>query len=853
MTVRGTAQSSRWGVALRLARRDFSWRFKGLRLLIVCLFLGAGALAAIGTLEGAIRAELSDRGQEILGGDVEFAVYAREASAEELTAMRAMGAVSGGRRVQAMAAAGTRTVPIQLKSVDASWPLYGTLTLADGRTARAPPDGSAWAGQGALDRLGIGVGDTIRLGERDVRVGGVIANEPDRLSEGFALGPAVLISDQTLSRTGLAAYGSAVRSKYRVALPADVDPADAVEAFETRFPEAGWSTRTRERASPGADRLLANMGQFLSLVGLAALVIAGIGIAGAVSSWLESRRGTIATMKVLGADSSDVLRIHVLQVMAAALAGISAGLLVGVSIVPALASLLRDLLPVSSGYVFDGAALARAAAFALLVALVFSAPPLIAARRVTAMALLRARVAPPAHMWRDAALPVGLGLVAIAALALWTSYEPWLTAGFLGAAAAVLGLLALIGIGVRRIAGRIAGGTGRRGAALSLRLGIGALDRPGSPTVALVTALGFGLSAFAAIAFIQTALDRYIAGTVPDRAPDYFVLDVPQDDVAGFTRLVTRHVPGAEVRTVPALRGAILAYGPAGAMTRVADMENIPEGAWALRGERGLTYSARLPVGNRVTAGEWWPASYDGPALVSVDEELARALDLSIGDRLAIGLLGIEREATIASFRAIEWDDFGFNHALVFSPGAIDDAPHNYAASIILPPGADSGRRGDLLGAMVAAYPSSSAIELGRVLAQARDLLRSVAAAVLGAAAVAVLAGMAVLLGAIAAARARETYDTIVLRVLGASRRQLLGALILRYAVLAALLSVVALALGLGAGWYVMVEMFEFTFDPDWAVVAAVLLGGAAVVVITATLASLPVLRARPARALRSL
>ncbi|WP_066553705.1 ABC transporter permease [Croceicoccus bisphenolivorans] len=837
----------RWTIALRLARRDFSWRFRGLRLLVICLFLGAGALAAIGTLETAIRDQLADRGQAILGGDVEFAIYARQANPEELAAMQAMGRLSSGMRLQAMASTPDGAVsPVQLKSVDANWPLYGTMSLRDGRTVGAPPEGEAWVDSGVLDRLDVAVGETIRLGEADVRIAGVIGEEPDRLSEGFALGAPVLVSNATLEKTGLVQFGSMTRTKYRIALPRGSDADAAVESFESRFPDGGWGTRTRDRASPGADRLMANMGEFLGLVGLAALVIAGIGIAGAVSSWLEGRRGTIATLKVLGATSEDVLRIHVLQVLAAALVGIGAGLVAGVLAVPALSALLEGFLPVEARFTIDALALVRAALFGLLVALVFSAPPLLASRSVTAMALLRARIAPPEGLWRKAALPVGAGLAAICALALATSHEVVLTAGFLASAAGVLGVLGLIGFAVRKLAARVP----RSGGSLAFRMGIAALDRPGAATAALVTALGFGLAAFSAIAVIQTSLDTYIDGTVPDKAPDYFVLDLPRDREAAFRADVEAQVPGAQVRTVPAMRGAILAYGPADNMTWVSDLEEIPEGAWALRGERGLTYAAQLPAGNVVSRGEWWPADYSGPPLVSIDEELAQALDLNIGDKLVIGLLGVEREATIASFRRIEWDDMGFNYVLVFGPGAIDDAPHNLSASVILPEGVEGG---SLLRVLVREFPTSSVIEIGGVLAQAREILSSLSVAILAAASVAVFAGLAVLLGAVAAARARETYDTVVLRVLGASSRQLLGALVLRYVLLAAVLGVIALGIAAGTGWFVMDRLFEFPFRPDWPVVLAVLCGGAALIVAAATLASLPVLRARPARALRSL
>ncbi|HEX4847098.1 MAG TPA: FtsX-like permease family protein, partial [Novosphingobium sp.] len=540
-----------------------------------------------------------------------------------------------------------------------------------------------------------------------------------------------------------------------------------------------------------------------------------------------------------------IARIYLLQVAAAAVAGSLLGLAAGVLVTPLLAKALGELLPVAAGFTFDPWALLRAAAFGLLVALVFAAPPLLSARRYPAMALFRARVSPLARQWRDAALPVGLGLAGIAALALIGARQPAMVAGFLGGAAAILLLLGALGWAIRATAARLP-----RPQRPLLRIALSNLHRPGAQTGALVTALGFGLAAFVLLAAIQTSLDANIQARVPQRAPDYFVLDVPRDRAGDFVKTVETQAPGARVRTVPALRGAILAYGAEGRMIRVATLKRIPEDAWPLRGERGLTYSEEVPEGNVVTEGKWWPANYAGEPLVSIDERLAEALDLKIGDQLTIGLLGVERTARISSFRRIDWDSLGFNYVLVFSPNAIRDAPHNYAATIDLP---KAGDRGAMLRTLVRQFPTSSVIEVGGVLNQARDLLRQVSLAVLSAASVAVLAGIAVLLGAIAAARSSRLYDNVILRVLGASRRQLLGLQLAEYGLLSLVLAGVALALGTGTAWLVVVQLFEFEWLPDWPVVLATLGMGLALVIAFALAASLPLLRAKPAQALREL
>jgi len=834
-----------WVMAWRIARRDLNGRFRGLRLLLVCLFLGVGALAAIGTLTSAIRGELDNQGQVILGGDLEVELWQRPIDAQESAFLEQYGTLSPGLRMQAMASTGETTSPIELKAVADNWPLYGEFTLASGEVAGAPPAGTAWIAPGAAERLDLSVGDTFTIGRQDIIVGGIIADEPDRLSEGFQLGQTIIVPYEFPESAGLTLPGAMYQSKTRVAFTGNDDPEEVEEAIEDTYPEAGFDIRTSDRASPGADRFVSRMGEFLTLVGLAALVIAGIGIGGGVSSYLEARRNSIATLKILGATSTGISRIYALQVGAAALAGSALGLIAGLLVTPILASALGSLLPVETGFVLDPLALLRAAAFGLLVALIFAAPPLARARNYPAMALMRSRVSPLARDWRGSVLPVGLGVAGIVILALVGSRNPGLSALFLLGAAGMLGLLALLGLAIRHFSAKVP-----RPASPVLRLALGNLHRPGAATGALVTALGFGLAAFVLLAAVQTSLENNIRRSVPDRAPDYFVLDIPRDGVSEFLGLVGEEAAGSRVETVPTMRGNVLAYGPKDAMTRVSDLEELPDGAWGLRGERGLTYARGLPSGNVLVEGEWWPELYRGEPLVSIDEELANAADITVGDYITIGLLGTERTARVASLRRIDWESMGFNYVLVFSPNALADAPHNVAATISLPEGASAP---GLLRALVGAFPSSSVIEVGPLLREARSILDQVALAVLAAASVAVLAGIAVLLGAIAAARASRLYDTVILRVLGASRGQLLGLQLAEFVALAALLSVVALALGTVLGWLVIVQLFEFEWMPDWPRILAVLGGGLVLVLGFAVGASLPLLRARPASALRNL
>ncbi len=837
-----TSGAGDWRLAWRLARRELDLRFRGLRLLLACLILGVGALAAIGSLTDAIGRELGSRGAVLLGGDVEFAVSQRPIRADERAMLTRAGTLSETVRMQSSVVAGPaaapRVVPVELKGVDGAYPLYGALTLADGRHVGAPDADGVWLMPTAIDRLGVRPGQPVTIGNARFIVRGVIADEPDRLGEGFTLGPVAIVSMQGIARSGLLQPGSLYKGKYRVRLPARTDPQAVADRFRAAFPTEGWVARTRDRAAPTAARLVDRMGEFLALVGLSALVIAGIGVGNGVASYLAARRRSIATLKVLGATSALVTRIYLLQIGVVAGIGIAAGLVLGAAAVPLLLWAASKALPVAAEWTIEPLPLLRAAAHGALVALAFALPPLIAAGRTPPAGLLRGTVGRARAGWWRTVLAVAVPLALSAALAIGSSARAELAAGFLAAVAGALALLAGFGWLVRRGAALLP-----RPRRPLVRLAIAGLHRPGAQTVALVVALGLGLTLFVMLAATRSAIDANIAHTVPARAPALFALDVPRDREAAFRATVRRVAPAARITTVPVMRATITGYRD----ICVADLKAIPDDAWALRGERTITYSDTLPDGSEIVSGRWWPAGYTGPPLVSVDEQLARSLGLKVGDPLTVSLFGVERTARIASIRRISWDTLGFNFVLVFSPDAVADAPHNLAATIDMPP----GREGAVIRALLAPFPSVSVVEVRGVLAEVQGLVGQMAAAIAAAAGVAVLAGIAVLVGAIAAAREARSYDGVILRTLGATRGQVLASQAIEYALLALAVSALALALGLAGAWYVVAHVFSFAWLPDPVAIALTLAVGAVVTMGLGLAGGWRLLGVRPAAALR--
>jgi putative ABC transport system permease protein len=814
-------------LAWLFARRDLRGSKAGLRLLALCLFLGVAALAGIGSLSSAILGGLGERGQTILGGDIQFETAQRTASSQERAAMEKIGRVSETVRMRAMAAkiaapasAGvTDSVLAELKGVDGNWPLYGALKLAPGALGTEPKGLDVVVAPSLMEKLALKTGDTIRVGEAQFRIIGVIAEEPDRTGEGFTLGPVILADMEGVTATQLVQPGSLYNMKYRVETPASTDIVAAAQRFVRAFPEGGWETANRTNGAPGTRRFVERLGQFLALVGLTALAIAGIGVGNGVTSWLDEKRASIATLKTLGASSGTVFRTYLLEIGLVASAAIAVGLMAGAGLPWLIVALAGDRLPVVPSLSLYPVPLALAALFGLLIALLFSLAPLARARAVRPASLFRGGIQANERPAPAILLAILLTGAAITALAITTAVEPKFAAIFVASVLALLLLLAGLGWGIRRIAAALP-----RPRAPLARLALANLHRPGAQTGRLVVALGLGLTLFATLAVIQTSLANQIASTIPERAPSFFALDIPKDDEARFRNAVTAIAPKAEIRTVPMLRGPVVAVGD----KRVSEMASIPAEAWFLRGDRGLTFARDLPPGSQITAGQWWPKDYAGSPLVSLDVEI---------------------EATIASLRAINWDTMGFNFVLVFSPGTLESAPFTMAATIT----ADAKAEAGISRAVGQGFPAVSMIQVKDVISQVGTLLGQLASAISIAAGVAVLAGIAVLVGAIAAARRSRSYDAVLLKLLGATRGQVLAVQAMEYALLALILSGVALAIGSAAGWFAVTRLFDFEWTPDWPVVIATVAAGGLGTLVLGLLGTIPVLRARPAAALRDL
>jgi len=840
-------------IALRYAARELRAGVRGLRIVLACLALGVGAIAAVGSLREGIEAGLASEGRRLLGGDLEVQTGAeappdalrawlrgRGGQVSDIVGMRSMLVVPGPD-----GAGGGERQLVELKAVDGPYPLVGEAALSPSgslQDALAVRDGRPGlvAEQLVLDRLGVQPGAVLRLGNSAVQVRAALAAEPDRVAAPTILGPRAMISMAALPGTALVQPGSLLTYDIRTVLPPGTDVAALSADLRAAFPGQGWRIRNASEAAPGVARFIEQTSLFMTLVGLTALLVGGIGVATGVRAWLEARGRTIATLRCLGAPTRLIFQVYLIQVLALSAVGVGIGVLFGALAPAAGLALFGDVLPVPARLGLYPRSLGLAALYGLLTAGVFALWPLARAAEIPGAALFRDALQPVRMRARGWVLATNAVLaLLLVGLTVLTSPERGFALWFCGGAAATLLLF--------RAGGSVLMALARHAPRLSApwaRLGVANLYRPGATTPLMLVSLGLGLSTLAAVALIQGNIRSQVLEQLPVNAPSFYFIDIQNDQMARFTGVLQAQPGVGAVNEVPSLRARLVSVKGIPA----AEVKATPETQWALRGDRGLTYSRDVPEGSRIVAGEWWAADYAGPPLVSFDAALAKGWGVGVGDTLRVNVLGRDFDMRIASLREIAWRSLGINFTMVASPGFLERAPHTHIATVRVAPAGEAG----VLRAVTDALPNVSGIRVADVLGTVASLVGKIAAALAATGSITLVAGALVLVGAVAAGQRRRMAEAVVLKTLGATRQQIRGAWLVEFGIVGAAAGVIAALVGTLASWGVV----HFLMRADWVflpgVLAATLLGCVALMLGFGYAGTASALRARAAPFLRN-
>ncbi|MCW8993616.1 MAG: ABC transporter permease [Gammaproteobacteria bacterium] len=808
---------SRFRLAWRLLRRD--WRAGELRILLSALVIAVTATTAISFFTDRLQQAMVNQSSELLGGDLQLSAP-RPIDSRWLDEARVQGlAHTRVLEFPSVVVAGENFQLAGIKAVAEGFPLRGTLRTAwvpygeEQQADGLPAAGEAWVEARLLPLLGIGVGDTLELGSLTLRVTRVLTFEPGGNGNFASLAPRVLIGHDDLVRAAVVRPGSRVSYQYYFA-----GDEEALKRF-TRWlePQLEPSQRLMDvrEGRPSGGSALDRAEQYLGLASLVAVLLAGVAIAMGARRYSERHFDVTAVMRCLGAAQRDILGLFLPQLLLLGLIGSAAGVAAGYLTQFGLFHLLRELLPaelpapgmtpVLIGFLTGMTVLAG-----------FALPPVLRLRQVPALRVLRRELAPmPLRGW----LVYGAALLAMGLLMWRYTGSAQLTLSVIGGTLLALLILGLFAFGLLRASRSL-----HRGVGVAWRFGLNNLWRRPVLSVSQILAFGLTLMAMALITLVRGDLLSTWQTSLPDEAPNHFVVNVVPERVDAFRGFLdARQIESAGL--YPMVRGRLAEVNGIAIREFVSDEEG---GRGALNRELNLTWGDVLPEDNRLVEGEWFSAEDEGRKIVSIEAGLARRMGIALGDELTFSFGSATLTATVTSLRTVQWDSFRPNFFMIFPPGVLDPFPGTWMTSFYLP----DERKGELA-QMLRQFPAVTVIDLDRIMEQVRRILKQVTLAVEYVLVFVLLAGFAVLYAALQASLDERLYEGALLRTLGASRRQLRAGHLAEYALLGALAGLFAAGGAELTAFILYSQVFELDYAFKWWLwlslppIGAVLIGAA--------------------------
>jgi len=844
----------RW---MRIALIDLRGDLRRFGILLACLALGTGTIAMVGSVGAALQGALVRDATRMMGGDLEATRADRPANPEEVAFLQTFGPTTETIDTNGRAEAGENGAFLDIYAVGDNYPLVGNvlspeLPLGEKPFTLLAKQNGVWGAivdTVLLDRLGIGLGGQFTIGAVPYQIRGILDSVPDGAVRGFHLGLTTLISTEALAENPDARSplpGLLTQHRYKVLLDGRTYE-EASAAILQRFNDPEWSVRSPRDAAGTLARYYDLFTKFLLIVGLSSLLVGGVGVSNGVSAYIGERQRSIATMRSLGATDARISTHFLTQVGILAAIGVGLGLLAGaistLLVLPTLGRILNVDLPPNVNLL----SLLSAALFGLLAAFAFSYLPLVRAQQLRPALLFRSvGTSLQRPNWRTMLrprvfVPLVLVTLAIFGLAVLTTGDLRLVLYY--AVGVVLAFLLLRGAGwllqlVLRVLPRMP--------SAKVRAAFRNIYRPGSPAPVVIMSLGLGLAMLLVIAILQSNLHSQLLGEVQRDAPTLVATDLFEEEAQELQNLQQTNPIVTSVLSSPMLRGQVRTVRGIPA----TDFKNVGgEVAFMLRDEIPITWRPDLPADTTVTAGEWWPADYSGPPLISMHDIAQTELGLKIGDTVEIEMYGEMIEAKVANFRDYQFQN-GINFMVTFSPGALDEFPTSYLATIK----AAEGEETNLERLMAREFPEVTFIPIGDALNQAANILEQLSTAVGIVGGLAVINGLLVLAGTMAAGRKQRESDAVVNKVLGATRGDVVRIFALEYGLLGGFAAAIATLVGIAGAYTIITRAgLQIGFGVDPVLIIEVIIGAVALTIVTGAATTWRALSTKPAQYLRSL
>lgn len=850
-----------FGISMAWRETRAAWRH--FLYFFVCIALGVGTLVGVGLFAANIEGTVTREARGLMGGDLEVrlsrpisangwailqSLESRGIGVLHISELVAMASRIGREAPPSHPSSAVPTQLIELKAIEPVYPFYGTLkTIPDrpvseliavqpdvcvsDRVAEKPNCYGAIVQDSLLIKMGLQIGDHLKIGQALFKITSTLKHEPDRVASAFSLGPRVMISQEALRAAELVKPGSRVRERYLLRVPSEASPEPLLTELREQLTKDSAHVSTFREAQPQLRRFLDQLTRYLGLVGLTALFVGGIGVASTVHAFIKDKLKTIAILKTLGADSGTVIRTYLFQALCLGFMGSVAGVFAGASLQHVMPIILAGLLPLdpfalsSSQDTIPIEPILKGLALGVATTLLFTLWPLLSIREIRPALIFRTDIlgAEPKDVslkGRFASLrqlqdPVRSGMavlvvLGLSGLAIWQAQSLSIGMIFIGALLAAVILLVLTARALIRGL-RIAASP----SSLTVRHAMGNLSRPGSQATSIMVAIGIGVMIIVTISLLERSLISQIGESRPLNAPTFFFIDVQPDQKAAFERLLQQQFSHIMPELTPLVRSRLHAVNGRPVPLHEEDdrerrgrRDGEQGKAWYFTREYVLTFLDRLPKDNIVIKGEWWGHDTNKGPLVSIEEEAARHLGVGLGSTIEFDIQGTVLPATVSSIRKVEWSNFSTNFYMILSPGSLEGAPFTFVATVRVAPKEEIR----LQQAVVGAFPNVTAINIGEVMDTFARVLEHLSFAIRAIAVFCILAGSLVMAAALATTRYRRLYESVVFKALGATRTLIAGSFATEYALMGAVAGLIGTILASGLSWGVL----YFVFDLPW-------------------------------------
>ncbi len=843
-------------VSLMLAESRGAW--KRMLFFILCIAVGVGAVMTVKSFSNMVQETIQGQAKGLLAADIVIKGSWQQGEDDityqqkilplgtQFLFLKELHGMAQFKNPDSPEKSGS--IITELKSiplVGAQYPFYGEFKSDPNKPLQELLSGNgAVVEPSFLIKTGLSLGDGFSLGKTKLKITGLVLSEPDRISRAFSIGLRLFVSRASLDKTELIQPGSRIKHRTLIKLPNTIDLEKALALLERGLPDKTISIRTYKDVQSSLSSSIDRMGQYLGALGVIALLMGGIGVAMIVRTFMAQKLDTLAIMNCLGASSRTLFKVYLLQSLLLGLAGSLLGVTLGFFLTYLLPAKMEGLISYQLEPVFYWVPSLQSLLLGVATTLLFCLWPLLCAVHTRPLRLFRRNFEEEEltsgsrkDRWL-AGLTLSIGL---ATMICWQAGSLKRGLVFLAALGISIAVFMLASVLLLKLLKTLP-----QSGSLARKYGISNLKRPNNQAVSIITCLGMGIMLILTVRLVQMDTLAMLNKNTEMKPPNYFFIDIQKDQKATFSKVLDKIAPEAEHNLTPLVRSRLHSIDDQ--LIANWQYKDKQREEWFINREFALTYMAGPPPkDNEIIEGQWWDEERTKNAEVSLEQDAAKRLNAKIGSQLTIEIQGIPVSAKVTSIRNVNWRNMRTNFYMIFSPGALAEAPLTYVATVHVP----DEKELQLQHAVVKALPNITAISTRDIVNTIESTVSKLTTLVDFMSGFAIAAGLFILSGSIASTKYRRLRESAVLKILGAKRKMVASILGFEYATLGIIAALVGILLAQGFSWAIMKYMMKSTWHWQPEILAWAFCFGVLLTVITGILSSLDVINDKPLKTIR--